>query len=572
MKRADEESFEVIVVGAGPVGLVSAIQLGRAGVKTLLLERRGGFSVHPKASGIHARTMEIYRQLDLADLIRRNSINYRGTFSVGWMTRLNGFELGNITLGGTQEEQDLFQSWSPEPQAFCSQDIYVPLFAEALKQYPSVELRLSSEVDFIEQNNEWVSIGYPSTGGSRRARGRYLIAADGVRSPIRRLLGVTESGQTPFGDSINVVFNADLERYRAGREYGLFWIANADTQGAFGWRRRGNSWSYNFEATPGEEPSSYTPDRCADIIRAAIGVADVSIDIVGILHWQHDQSVTDRWRVDRVFLAGDAAHRFPPHGGFGMNSGIQDSHNLVWKIVARLGSGAGDRLLDSYELERKPVAQRNAEQCVLNTRRMAAMGWLQKEPNALKMIETPEGAPLREKMSNAIPAQRETFFSQGQQLGQIYRSGAFIDDGTPIEESSVSVYRPTGHPGARAPHVWVEDSEGRRRSTLDLQGSGFALLVASNGEPWLRAAAAASEAAGIPLAALCMRAPAYRQMSGERAWEEIIGVGVTGALLVRPDGHVGARWSGLPNDPIAALRVALTAVLDLGRGGNGGAG
>ena len=468
-KRADEERAEVIVIGAGPVGLVSALQLGRAGIKTLVLERRETFSVHPKAAGIHARTMEIYRQLGFSDLIRRNSVNYRGAFSVGWMTRLNGIEIGNLTVGATKEEQDLFESWSPEMLAFCSQDIYEPLFAEALKQYPTVELRMACEVNRIEQDNDSVTVGYAGKGGEGTAHGRYVVAADGVRSPTRKLLGITETGLTPFGDSVNVVFNADLETYRAGREYGLFWIVNAETQGAFGWRQRGNLWSYNFEASAGEDPASYTPDRCAEIIRIAAGVSDVEIRIISILHWKHDQSVTDRWRSGRVFLAGDAAHRFPPHGGFGMNSGVQDSHNLIWKLVARLRWAAGDDLLDTYETERKPVAQRNGEQCLLNTRRMAATGWMQKGSAALAAIETPEGTGLRERIRSAIPAQREQFLSQGQQFGQLYSSAALIDDGTPMEESSVSLYRPTGRPGARAPHIWLEAAIGRR-STIDLSG------------------------------------------------------------------------------------------------------
>ena len=162
---SDTDAFEVVIIGAGPVGLISAIQLGRAGIKTLLLERRSNFSVHPKASGIHARTMEIYRELALAELIRKNSVDWSGIFTIGWMTRLSGIELGTISIGATEEERNLFRSWSPETMAFCSQDIYEPLFAKTIEQYPSVELRLSSEVRAIEQDDGGVSIGYASPQG-----------------------------------------------------------------------------------------------------------------------------------------------------------------------------------------------------------------------------------------------------------------------------------------------------------------------------------------------------------------------------------------------------------------------
>ena len=560
--------FEVVIVGGGPVGLISAIQLGRAGIRTLLLERRSNFSVHPKASGIHARTMEIYRQLELADLIRRNSVDWNGVFTIGWMTRLAGVELGQVSIGATQEEQDLFRSWSPETMAFCSQDIYEPLFAQAIGQYPSVQLRLSSEVRTIEQDDDGVTVGYVSAQGEAlRARAQYVIGADGVRSPTRERLGISETGVPSMGNAINVVFEADLEAYRAGREYGLFWVVNSDTQGAFGWRRRGNLWSYNFEAAEGEDPASYTPERCADIIRLAAGVPDLALDVTSILRWKHDQAVTDRWRAGRIFLAGDAAHRFPPHGGFGMNSGVQDSHNLVWKLVARLRWGAGEDLLDSYQDERKPVAERNGEQMILNTKRMAETGFLSKNPQALSILETPEGEPMRQKMREAIPKQREQILSQGQQFGQIYASAAIVDDGEPAVESTVSDYRPTGTPGARAPHVWLTDGQYRSLSTIDLYDGGFVLLAARDGAGWTAAAAQAREAIDAPLAAHRIGGAAYVQAPGATPFEDLAGIDPTGALLVRPDGHVGARWSALPADPAAELRSAVRQILDLGARG-----
>ncbi|WP_165191485.1 FAD-dependent monooxygenase [Caulobacter soli] len=561
---SDTNAFEVVVIGAGPVGLLSAIQLGRAGVKTLLLERRSSFSVHPKASGIHARTMEIYRQLGLADLIRKNSVDWDGVFTIGWMTRMAGIELGQVSIGATQEEQDLFRSWSPELMAFCSQDIYEPLFAEALKQYPSVELRLASEVRTVEQDDDGVRIGYASPKGAEmETRAQYVIGADGVRSPTRTRLGISESGHPSMGNAINVVFEADLEPYRAGRQYGLFWVVNGDTQGAFGWRRRGNLWSYNFEAAEGEDPLNYTPERCAEIIRQAAGVPDLALAVTSILHWKHDQAVTDRWRAGRIFLAGDAAHRFPPHGGFGMNSGVQDSHNLVWKLVARLRWGAGDGLLDSYQDERKPVAQSNGEQMILNTKRMAETGFLSKNPQALSILETPEGEPMREKMREAIPKQREQILSQGQQFGQIYTTGAIVGDGAPAVESTVSTYRPTGNPGARAPHVWLTDGQGRSLSTIDLYNGGFVLFAGRDGAAWTAAAAQVLEAAKTPLVAHQIGGAAYAQPPADTPWEDLVGVGPTGALLIRPDGHVGARWTALPTDPAAELKRALSQILDL---------
>jgi putative polyketide hydroxylase len=361
----------------------------------------------------------------------------------------------------------------------------------------------------------------------------------------------------PLGNSINVVFDADLEPYRAGRDYGLFWVLNAKTHGAFGSRKSGTYWSYNFTVPAGGDPASYTPEHCIEIIRAAIGVPDVPIRIVSTLHWKLEQAVTDQWRAGRVFLAGDASHRFPPHGGFGMNSGVQDSHNLVWKLIARLRWGAGDKLLDSYEVERKPIAEQNGEQCLLNTRRLASVGGPLKDAAALATIDRPEGEALREKIRTSLPAQREQILSQGQQFGQIYRSGALIDDGTPIEESTVSTYRPSGHPGARAPHFWLADG----RSTIDLYDGGFVLFVARDGQPWLGAAASVARAIDVPLSAFHIGGPGCDLRPGGPQWEDLVGVSAEGALLIRPDGYVAARWTALPDDPASALKGALEVLL-----------
>lgn len=552
-----EESYEVVIIGAGPVGLVSAIQLGRAGIKTLLLERRATFSTHPKSGGIHARTMEIYRQLGISHLIQENGRSSNGALTLGWMTSLNGIEIGSITVGASEEERERFRTWSPETMVSCTQDIYEPILGEVVRRYPSVSLRMSSEATSVAQDETGVTIGYSDGDGEKIVRADYVVGADGVRSPTRRWLGITESGVEPFGNSINVVFDADLEPYRAGRDYGLFWVLNAKTQGAFGSRKSGTYWSYNFTVPAEEDPASYAPERCVETIRAAIGVAGVPIRVVSILHWKLEQAVTDHWRAGRVFLAGDASHRFPPHGGFGMNSGLQDSQNLVWKLVARLRWGAGDGLLDSYEAERKPIAEQNGEQCLVNTRRLAAVGG--PDAAALAMIETPEGQALREKMRASLSGQREQILSQGQQFGQIYGSGALIDDGTSAEESTISNYRPTGHPGARAPHFWLEDG----RSTIDLYDGGFVLFAARHGEAWLEAAASAAKSVSAPLSAFQIGGSGCQLRSGGLAWEEVVGVSGEGAILIRPDGYVAARWAALPNDPALALKGALALLLDL---------
>lgn len=550
MTAISSEDFEVLIVGGGPVGLSTAIQLGRAGIRTLLLERRSNFSRHTKAGGIHARTMEIFRQWGVADRIRETS-GFHGVFSAGWVTRLTGEELGAIVMGAEPAERELFLSWSPELMALCGQDLYEPILADKAGEYPAVEILLGAELAEIAQDGEGVLARFTDADGAlRQVRARYAVAADGVRSKVRNTLGIGEDALPSFGDSINVLFTAPLEEARAGRTHGLFWVVNGDTQGALSWKRRGDLWSYNFEARPGEDPHSYTPERSIGLIRAATGIADLPVEVISILHWQHDQAVTDRWRAGRVFIAGDAAHRFPPHGGFGMNSGVQDSQNLAWKLIARLRWGAGDALLDSYETERKPVAQGNAEQCLINTRRMAETGWLLNNPETLANIEKPEGAETRRRIAEGVPRQREQFFSQGQQFGHIYASPALLDDASEALVSTVSDYRPTGRPGARAPHVWLVGEDGERFSTIDTYDGGFVLLAAREGQGW--SAAADRLPRDISLSVHRVVAP---------VWQDVVGVLEDGAILIRPDGHVGARWASPPVDPAAALAEALGTIL-----------
>lgn len=563
---------DVLVIGAGPVGLATALQLGRRGIATLLVERREGLSHHPKAGGIHARTMEIFRQWGLADDIRAAGrgilpAHASGPTGFAWMTRLTGIELGRVDFGTSNDDIARFASYSPEFPCGCGQDLYEPILYRAIRAFPSVTVQFGTRAEIDSQDGTGVNVRLVDEfAGSRssQVRARYVVACDGVRSPTRHALGIGEHGEAAFGNSINVRFRADLERHRAGRRYGLFWVVNPETQGAFNWRRRDDEWTYNFEAAPGTDPAGYTEDRCREIIRQGIGDPAVELEIVSILHWKHDQAVSDRWRVDRVFLAGDSAHRFPPHGGFGMNSGVQDSVNLVWKIDAVLRGAASDELLDTYEVERMPVAEFNGEQCLINTRRMEETGWLLTDTSGIAEIESssPEGQAIRDRIAAAIPRQREQFYSHGQQFGTIYESSAVVADGTAAEQSTVSDYRMTGRPGARAPHVWLELSNGRQVSTIDLFYDGFVLLAGKRGAPWLAAARDAFRPAGVPLTSwLIGCGEELVERAGEAAFIDRYGIDSTGAVLVRPDGHVAFRARSSVADPHSALSNALRQLL-----------
>ena len=261
-----------------------------------------------------------------------------------------------------------------------------------------------------------------------------------------------------------------------------------------------------------------------------------------MLRWDYDQSVTDTWRSGRILLAGDAAHRFPPHGAFGMNSGVQDAQNLAWKLAAVLTGQATEGLLDTYAAERKPVAEFNARQALANTVPVVA---------ATKQPATDVAAIIHE--------QREHLNSLGQQFGLVYESSAVVPDGTPPAPVSVSEYHPSARPGSRAPHLWLLDRDGRRISTVSLFGHRFVVLASAASPGWVAAAEKAGAELGVAVECHPVGARGDLRCSDEQL-SQLYGV-VDGAVVVRPDGVVAARFAVAPQDPAAALTDVLSQVL-----------
>jgi putative polyketide hydroxylase len=508
--------------------------------------------------------MEIFRQWGLAEEVRAAALPPERAQGFGWMTRLNGVELGRLMFADGNDSTGPHDQPGPETPCFCPQHAYEPILLGAAAAHPSVTVEFDREVETVDQDGHQVRLGvrHLDRDVTEEVRALYVVAADGAGSPTRERLGIGETATARFAHSVNVHFRADLAAYVDDKPFMLFWIVNGDTQGTIGAASRDQTrWTYNFDA---DNTAEYSDEAIALQVRQAVGAPDLDVEVLDVLRWDYDQAVSNRWRLGRVLLAGDAAHRFPPHGAFGMNSGVQDANNLAWKLAHVSRGLAGDGLLDTYEAERKPVAELNSAQALANTRSLGETGWHGAHPEELAAIEMPiEGRELRGRIGAAVSNQRAHLHSDGQQYGTVYTSAAVVPDGTAPVESTVGEYRETGFPGARAPHVWLRRSGVERLSTVDLWDGGFALLVGAAGDLWLRAASAAADRFVVHLTAHQI-GPELGLADDGDPWTQKYGVPEDGAVLVRPDGHVGARFAQLPADPCAVLDEAVGRILQIG--------
>ncbi len=572
---------EVLVVGSGLTGASAALLLARHGLRTVMVSRSGWVADSPRAHIVNQRTMEVMRSIGLADACRAQATPGELMANLVMVSpAITGREFGRVwSWGNDPERLGEYVTASPERTCDLPQDRLEPiLLGEAARL--GVSVRLGTRFIDLEQDDDGVTSVLEDllTGARLQVRSRYVVGADGGQSAVARTIGLTMLGESNIAPALNIHFSADLSRYVAHRPGDLYWILQPDRPGALGSAmlrmvRPWHEWIGAFthlSALPDDLDESLVTEAIRDLIRDD----SIPISIRGIYPWRINRVVAENYGAGRVFCAGDAVHRHPPSNALGGNTCVQDAFNLSWKLAAVLRWGAGPELLDSYSAERQPVGRVVVDRAVqtwrenmeivrdLGVDQQAAPDERQAQFEGL-FAATEEGQQRRATWASTLKRRKLAYDAHGTEMNQIYSSAAVIADGEPpfvYDRDPAIHYQATTHPGARLPHCWVE-FEGRTCSTLDLAApERFTLLARPRGLKWI---AAADELAGeLPLELAALRiGPGCEVTDLYGSWEALSEVDETGCLLVRPDQHVAWRCRSAPDQPVAALRSALSRCL-----------
>ncbi|HEY7890389.1 MAG TPA: FAD-dependent monooxygenase [Steroidobacteraceae bacterium] len=526
----------VTIVGGSLVGLSAGLLLARQGVRSLVIERHSSTAIHPRAAHATQRTMEIFRSADLETSIRERSAEQ--------FVQDGGVVEVETLVGGPTRQfiADLnagIRDVSPCERVFLSQNSLEPLIMERARQL-GAEVRFSTEVMSIDEDSTGVTalLRDRQSGATYTVRSPYLIAADGAHSTVRQRLGIGMQGEAPFSKSITVYFRADLRSLLAGRPWAVVYVNNTRLRGFFRFEKPFDSafLAVNTEgdrAHPVTDVSSrLTPERARDFVACALGSRDIPVTIDSIMHWEAAAQVAERLQTDRVLIAGDAAHVMPPTGGFGGNTGVQDAHNLAWKLARVLKAEAPHALLTTYEAERRPVARLSVEQA--RTRYV-----LRTDPS----LGPERCEPLLSDLNI--------------ELGYVYRSRAIVEEEPDDGTAHMSPRESRARPGTRAPHFWLQ-RQGQRLSSLDLYGRRFVLLTGPRAEEWCRCARIASSEEGIGLDICRPGEDGLEDSAGSLS--DIHMIEPDGCVLVRPDGFVAWRARNSKAASVEKVRSVLSRV------------
>lgn len=581
-----EITTDVLVIGTGPAGSATAALLSSYGIETMVVNRYRWLANTPRAHITNQRTMEVLRDLgkevEAEAYLHATEQDLMGENV--FCESLAGEEIGRMKSWGKHPlSRAEHQLSSPSHMNDLPQTFMEPLlYSTACKR--GAQGRMSTEYISHVQDADGVTTMLRDrlSGREFEVRSTYLVGADGGNSLVAEHIDTPIEGKMGVGGSMNILFRADLSKYVAHRPSVLYWVMQPGADvGGIGmglvrmirpWNEWLIVWGYDIN-----EPAPEVDEVFATgVARQLVGDPKLEIELLSANVWTVNDAYATHMQKGRVFIMGDAAHRHPPSNGLGSNTSIQDAFNLSWKLAAVLKGQAGEALLDSYSVERAPIAKQ------IVTRANQSIGEFGPIFEALGMTGGEDiekikasmdartnagtaGEKQRAAIRDAIAFKRYEFDAHGIEMNQRYKSAAIVADQQmePAFDLDAELhYQPTTWPGARLPHAWVFDRDtGAEVSTLDLCGKGsFSLLTGIGGEAWIEAARTVGTELGINIT-MHVIGPRQPHVDHVGDWARASEISDTGCLLVRPDQHVGWRAPDITADPVADIRRVLKTIL-----------
>ncbi len=519
MELMPDHEVPILIVGGSLVGMSAAMLLAHHGVRALTVEHHRGTAIHPRAALISQRTMEVLRTVGLESIVREQSeTQFLQDGAIMAVETLAGKELAWFIANMNEGIRDV----SPTVRLFITQKLLEPLMQRHALEL-GADLRFATEMTSFEQDSTGVTavIRHRDSGATETVRARYMLAADGARSGVREKLGIQLLGRGIFSNSITIYFRAPVAPLLGDRNLSVIYVWNPTVRGFFRIEKPYDSGFLVANTTgnpahPNSDLWGLTNEECVKLVRSGLGDSTIPIVVDDVMKWNGRADVAEKYQAGRIFLAGDAAHCLPPYGGFNGNCGVQDAHNIAWKLAMTVKGEAGPALLDTYEKERHHVGAFTAEQAYLR--------YVTREA---KYLITDDLPPLENDLNI--------------ELGYRYHSSAVIPDADDDGRANEHPRESKGKPGARAPHLWLEPN----RSTLDLFGKKFVLLTGAEGTAWQQAAPASIDVQPIAHPDFC----------------DAYGITPQGAVLVRPDGFVAWRAKAADAAPAATLARTMATTL-----------
>lgn len=441
----------VIIIGAGPVGLSASIALSRQGIRNIVIEKHPGTSIHPKSRGINVRTMELCRLWGAEQKIRECELPLTARRFL-WMNHVKGEIQGDVSFVTDQEEL------SPTEPCLLSQDIFEQELLTCLEAQKEAQVYFNTKLINFSQDDQFVYCEIENIINHTRTKiqAQYLIAADGANSFVRKKLNINMEGIPLLGTHVSAYCETDLSPWLSDKPFAVMAFTDKEQMGrvimAVDLKNR---WIFSKRIADANE--ILTEEAGIQLVRATVGEPTLKVKVINISKWEMAALNAEHYRMARIFLCGDAAHRIPPTGGMGMNTGIGDAHNLAWKIAYVIQGYADPTLLDTYEQERKPLAQTTIDWSIKNADRLRAIFQSLVEGNHNTFYE---GLKEQAKHINHI----------GLDIGFSYAENQEFDPNT---------YQSKAIVGMRAPHCWLSYNN-HTISSIDLFEKNYVLLVGEN--------------------------------------------------------------------------------------------